>query len=138
MKRLVFCLFMALALLLTACGGQQATEAPEVPATEEVQVTEEPAVEEEPGAMDKTELRFTYYADGNEAEVMQPILDKFMAENPDITVVLDVVPYCDHRRAAARPGGDRRRARPGPHHQLWRLPGQAAGPAALPGRSGLL
>jgi alpha-1,4-digalacturonate transport system substrate-binding protein len=39
------------------------------------------------------ELRFTYYADGNEADIMQPILDDFMAANPDITVVLDVVPY---------------------------------------------
>ncbi|RME80600.1 MAG: sugar ABC transporter substrate-binding protein [Caldilineae bacterium] len=34
-----------------------------------------------------------YYADGNEADVMQGLLDKFMAENPDIKVVLDVVPY---------------------------------------------
>ncbi|UCH58792.1 MAG: extracellular solute-binding protein, partial [Anaerolineales bacterium] len=32
------------------------------------------------------ELRFTYYADGVEAEVMQPILDAFMAEYPDINV----------------------------------------------------
>jgi alpha-1,4-digalacturonate transport system substrate-binding protein len=39
------------------------------------------------------ELRFTYYADGVEAEVMQPILDDFMAMYPDISVVLDVVPY---------------------------------------------
>ncbi len=39
------------------------------------------------------ELRFTYYADGNEADEMQTILDRFMAENPSITVVLDVVPY---------------------------------------------
>jgi alpha-1,4-digalacturonate transport system substrate-binding protein len=38
-------------------------------------------------------LRFTYYADGNEADVMQGILDTFEAENPDINVILDVVPY---------------------------------------------
>jgi alpha-1,4-digalacturonate transport system substrate-binding protein len=43
--------------------------------------------------MEAVELRFTYYADGVEADVMQPILDDFMAANPDITVVLDVVPY---------------------------------------------
>jgi len=43
--------------------------------------------------MEPVELRFTYYADGIEAEVMQPLLDKFMAEYPYITVVLDVVPY---------------------------------------------
>jgi alpha-1,4-digalacturonate transport system substrate-binding protein len=39
------------------------------------------------------ELRFTYYADGVEADVMKPLVDQFMAENPGITVVLDVVPY---------------------------------------------
>ena len=43
--------------------------------------------------MEAVELRFTYYADGVEADVMQPIIDAFMAENPDISVVLDVVPY---------------------------------------------
>jgi alpha-1,4-digalacturonate transport system substrate-binding protein len=48
---------------------------------------------EEKPAIGPAELRFTYYADGVEAEVMQPILDGFMAEYPDITVVLDVVPY---------------------------------------------
>jgi alpha-1,4-digalacturonate transport system substrate-binding protein len=49
---------------------------------------EEPAPEA-PG----TEIRFTYYADGNEADVMQGLVDKFMAENPTISVILDVVPY---------------------------------------------
>jgi ABC-type glycerol-3-phosphate transport system substrate-binding protein len=39
------------------------------------------------------EIRFAYYADGVEADVMQPILDAFMAMYPQITVVLDVVPY---------------------------------------------
>lgn len=55
--------------------------------------TEEIVEEVEEPVAEKIELRFTYYADGIEAEVMQPILDKFMDENPDITVVLDVVPY---------------------------------------------
>jgi alpha-1,4-digalacturonate transport system substrate-binding protein len=43
--------------------------------------------------MEAVELRFSYYADGVEADIIAPILDAFMAENPDITVVLDVVPY---------------------------------------------
>jgi len=60
------------------------TEEPEKPV--ETEETKEP--EKEP-----VELRFTYYADGVEAEVMRPLLDKFTAENPYITVVLDVVPY---------------------------------------------
>jgi len=98
MKRLLFILLLAFALLLTACGGgDQATEAPEVPADEvEESVVEEPeapAEPEEPADTETVELRFTYYADGVEADVMGPILDDFMAQNPDITVVLDVVPY---------------------------------------------
>jgi len=95
MKRLLFVLLLAFALLLTACGGgaEDATDAPEVPAVEDEVTVEEPAVEEKPEEMGPVELRFTYYADGVEADVMQPILDDFMALYPDITVVLDVVPY---------------------------------------------
>ena len=95
MKRVLIVLLLAFALLLTACGGgeETPTKAPEPTAVEEVQPTEAPAVEEEPEAMEGVELRFTFYADGNEADVMQGLLDQFMAENPDINVVLDVVPY---------------------------------------------
>jgi len=93
MKRFLFVLMLFMALLLAACAAPEATEAPEVPAAEEETVAEEPADEEEPAAAEGIELRFTYYADGVEADVMQPIVDAFMAENPEITVVLDVVPY---------------------------------------------
>ncbi len=41
----------------------------------------------------QTELRMLWYNDGNEGEVMQSLLDRFEAENPDISVTLDVVPY---------------------------------------------
>lgn len=41
----------------------------------------------------QTELRMTWYNDGIEGEVMQGLLDRFEEANPDITVVLDVVPY---------------------------------------------
>ncbi len=44
-------------------------------------------------AMAQTELRMTWYNDGNEGEVMRGLLDGFEAANPDITVVLDIVPY---------------------------------------------
>ncbi|ROU03827.1 extracellular solute-binding protein [Histidinibacterium lentulum] len=44
-------------------------------------------------AMAQTELRMTWYNDGNEGEVMQGILDRFEEANPDISVTLDVVPY---------------------------------------------
>ena len=99
MKRPIFILLLVLAMLLAACGGAaEVTEAPEVPEEQpavEEPVAEEPA-EEEPVAeepMEPVELRFAYYADGVEADVMQPLLDTFMEQNPDITVVLDVVPY---------------------------------------------
>jgi alpha-1,4-digalacturonate transport system substrate-binding protein len=80
MKRFLFILLLIATMLLAACG-EKATEIPEVVPTEEPPVAE------------TVELRFTYYADGNEADVIEPILDDFMAENPDITVILDVVPY---------------------------------------------
>lgn len=44
-------------------------------------------------AVAETELRMTWYSDGIEGDVMRGILDRFEAENPDITVTLDVVPY---------------------------------------------
>jgi alpha-1,4-digalacturonate transport system substrate-binding protein len=92
MKKLLFVLLLVLAIMLSACAGEEVAEPTEAPMVEEEPI-EEPAEEEEPVVSEGVELRFTYYADGVEAEVMQPILDAFMAENPDITVVLDVVPY---------------------------------------------
>jgi len=55
----------------------------------------EPVVEEPVAEMAdlEGEIRFAYYADGNEADVMAGIVDAFMAENPGVTVILDVVPY---------------------------------------------
>src|SRR5690606_35521448 len=41
----------------------------------------------------QTELRITWYDDGNEGQVLRDLLDRFEAENPDITVVVDTVPY---------------------------------------------
>jgi ABC-type glycerol-3-phosphate transport system substrate-binding protein len=75
MKRWLFVLVLILALVLGACAPKPAV------------------VEEVPETSDGAEVRFAYYADGNEADVMQGLLDAFMAENPEITVVLDVVPY---------------------------------------------
>jgi len=45
------------------------------------------------GALAETELRITWYNDGIEGEVMRDLLDRYEAENPDVTVILDVVPY---------------------------------------------
>lgn len=44
-------------------------------------------------AFAETELRITWYNDGNEGEVIRDLLDKYEAANPDVKVTLDVVPY---------------------------------------------
>ncbi|MEZ5668955.1 MAG: ABC transporter substrate-binding protein [Alphaproteobacteria bacterium] len=44
-------------------------------------------------ALAQTELRITWYNDGNEGEVMRDLLDRFEAANPDIKVTLDTVAY---------------------------------------------
>ncbi len=44
-------------------------------------------------AQDPVELRITWYDDGNEGAVLRDLLDRFEAENPDITVVIDTVDY---------------------------------------------
>lgn len=91
-------LVVLMAMLLAACkpAAPVVTEEPvkptEVVKTEEPEKPVETEAPQEP-AKEPVELRFTYYADGIEAEVMRPLLDKFTAENPTITVVLDVVPY---------------------------------------------
>jgi alpha-1,4-digalacturonate transport system substrate-binding protein len=104
--KILFVLFIITAFVLGACAPaaveepvveEPVVEEPvvEEPVVEEP-VVEEPVVEEpvvEEPAVEAVELRFMYYADGVEAEVMQPILDKFMAENEGISVILDVVPY---------------------------------------------
>lgn len=44
-------------------------------------------------ALAQTNLRMTWYNDGNEGEVIRGLLDKFEAKNPDIKIIVDVVPY---------------------------------------------
>jgi alpha-1,4-digalacturonate transport system substrate-binding protein len=41
----------------------------------------------------QTELRMTWYDDGSEGQVLRDLLDRFEADNPDIRVVMDTVPY---------------------------------------------
>lgn len=40
-----------------------------------------------------TELRMTWYSDGNEGEVVRDLLDRFEKQNPDIKVIVDNVAY---------------------------------------------
>ena len=44
-------------------------------------------------AFAQVELRMTWYDDGSEGVVMRELLDRFEAANPDVTVVMDTVPY---------------------------------------------
>jgi len=44
-------------------------------------------------AQDSIELRFTCYQDGTECEVYGDLLDRFMADNEGITIVIDQVEY---------------------------------------------
>ena len=44
-------------------------------------------------AQDAVELRIRWYDDGNEGEVLRDLLDRFEADNPDISVEIDTVPY---------------------------------------------
>lgn len=41
----------------------------------------------------QSEVRITWYNDGNEGEVLQSLLDRFEASNPDIKVIVDTVAY---------------------------------------------
>jgi alpha-1,4-digalacturonate transport system substrate-binding protein len=44
-------------------------------------------------AQSPTEIRITWYDDGNEGEVLRSLLDKFEAKNTDIKVIIDTVDY---------------------------------------------
>jgi alpha-1,4-digalacturonate transport system substrate-binding protein len=94
--RSLLVLLTVLVLVLAACTTTpEPTEEPTEPPTEEPTEapTEEPTEEPTQEPVEAVEIRFMYYADGNEADVMAGLLDDFMAANPDIVVVLDVVPY---------------------------------------------
>lgn len=62
-----------------------------------VQPAQAPGEATAPGAAapsgDSVTLRITWYDDGNEGEILRELLDRFEADNPDIRVILDTVPY---------------------------------------------
>ena len=69
-----------------AAGEAAAEPAAEAAATEA-------ASEEAAPSGDVVTLRITWYDDGSEGAVLRDLLDRFEAENPDIKVVMDTVPY---------------------------------------------
>jgi alpha-1,4-digalacturonate transport system substrate-binding protein len=44
-------------------------------------------------AFAQVELRFTCYQDGSECDTYAALLDRFMADNPDVVVDVEIVPY---------------------------------------------
>ena len=81
MKRFLLAVFLMVSVsLLVFAGGKQEATGTQGATAKQVAASTVP-------------IRFMYYADGNEATVITPILDRFKAKNPGIDVKLDVVPY---------------------------------------------
>jgi alpha-1,4-digalacturonate transport system substrate-binding protein len=79
-----------------ASSGETATDAATEAPTEEAaagatDTNTEAATEAAAGG--QVELRITWYDDGNEGTILREQLDRFEAENPDIKVIIDTVPY---------------------------------------------
>lgn len=81
---LILWMMVVLALVAVQCAPPPA--APEA-------APAEPAAAAAPAEGDGVTLRITWYDDGNEGEVLRDLLDRFEADNEDITVVIDTVPY---------------------------------------------
>ena len=52
-------------------------------------------------AQDVAEIRFMWYDDGPQSETLLPLIDAFNEANPDINVVVDIVPYATIRENLA-------------------------------------
>ena len=81
------------ALVLSACAAVPAVAPAQAPV--EGEATSAPAEAPATSSGDVTELRITWYNDGNEGEVLRDLLDRFEADNPDIKVIVDTVGYAD-------------------------------------------
>ncbi len=100
LKTRVLSLILVLAWVMAACAPQGGTAPPPAadagaPSEEAAEPTAE-AAEEAAGAEtsgDVVTLRITWYDDGSEGTILRELLDRFEAENPDIDIVLDTVPY---------------------------------------------
>ena len=87
---LILTVMLVMALFTVQCAAPAAepeAEATEAPAEEAMEESSDEAMG------DAVELRMTWYTDGNEDVVMRDLLDRFEADNPDITVVMDTVAY---------------------------------------------
>src|SRR5690606_30261532 len=97
----VLSFLLLVVLVFAACapqpGSAPATDADTAPTTaaptEAAAEDEAVEVEAVEGDGDAVTLRMTWYDDGNEGSILRELLDRFEAENPDIRVVMDTVPY---------------------------------------------
>ncbi len=92
-KRSLWILTLLLLVGLVSAGcAPAAPAAPAEPAAADA--TAAPAEEAAaPADGDVVELRITWYDDGNEGAILRELLDRFEADNPDIKVTIDTVPY---------------------------------------------
>lgn len=83
------------ALVLAACAPVPAAPATDGATAPEATEPEATALPEEGAESDGdvVTLRMTWYDDGNEGMILRELLDRFEAENPDVRVVMDTVPY---------------------------------------------
>jgi len=96
MRKKLFVLLMLVSLVLTACGGSAAPEAPaaDAPAADEAPAADAPAAddaaeaEEAPAAEEPVELTLGSWR-VDDVEAWDAILEAFHAEYPNITVVFD-------------------------------------------------
>jgi alpha-1,4-digalacturonate transport system substrate-binding protein len=96
----IVALLLLTVLVLTSCTAvapapaePAATEAPAEAATEAATEAAGEEAAADTGGGEAVELRITWYDDGNEGTILRELLDRFEAENPDIKVVIDTVPY---------------------------------------------
>jgi alpha-1,4-digalacturonate transport system substrate-binding protein len=93
LKRSFLPILLLVTLVLAACAPAAPAPAPAAtpaPAGEQPAATPAPA----PAATgDVVNLRITWYDDGNEGTILRELLDRFEAENPDIRITVDTVPY---------------------------------------------
>jgi glucose/mannose transport system substrate-binding protein len=80
---LLMTLLLVISMLLSACGGEEATEVPEV---EEPETTAEETTAEEPAGEDMVEV-FSWWTGGGEAAGLEAMIEVFKGDYPNIEFV---------------------------------------------------
>lgn len=102
-------LIVVLMLVIAACGGQQATEAPAQPSEGESGGTDAAQQQEEATSSgEQVTVRFWMQQDNLLVEAMQDLIASFEEEHPNIDVQLDSYPFTEYHQkvSTAFAGGD--------------------------------